>query len=577
MSGIQQIEHLLVIEDRQGKRTIVLNAATCSVGRDPSNNVVLDSQSISRHHALLLRITKPNANHHSFRLIDGDLQGKRSKNGLTVNERPCTSHDLRHGDTILFGDDVKARYYVSASQADVEFLTSCQAEEVSGFLPNLTNPFKSLFKIDSSDRISTEAAIERLASIPELNLNPIIEIDLHGNITYLNPAALLNFPDLQEQRLAHPVLADIISQTQNPTTTYWVREIEVGNKIYQQNIHLIISGQLLRSYLVDITGPKQTEEKLKQTTALQQAIFNSADRTIIATTVDGTITTFNAAAERLLGYTATEVIGKVTPAIIHDPDEVVARSQELSQELGIAIAPGFEVFVAKARQGSSEEREWTYIHKNGSRFPVLLSVTALRDSEGNITGFLGIGNDLSKRKQAEEALRQSEERWQLAVWGNNDGIWDWNIATNEVIYSPRWKEILGYGDYEIANTFEAWETRVHHDDRDRAMEDLQAHLEQKTPFYINEQRLLCKDGSYKWILDRGKVQWDDKGNAIRMVGSSTDITERKQSEEALKQSERRFRAIFNSMFQLMGLLKPDGTLIEANQTALQFTGITGTR
>lgn len=154
--------------------------------------------------------------------------------------------------------------------------------------------------------------------------------------------------------------------------------------------------------------------KIQEATMLQRAILDSANYTIISTTVDGTITTFNAAAERWLGYTAAEVVGKTTPVIIHDEDEVRQRAQELSQELGVAIEPGFEAFVAKARRGEPDEREWTYIRKDGSRFPVLLSVTALRDAEGNVTGFLGIGSDISDRKRAEKELARLLEREQAA-------------------------------------------------------------------------------------------------------------------------------------------------------------------
>ncbi|MCC5634716.1 response regulator [Nostoc sp. CHAB 5844] len=157
-----------------------------------------------------------------------------------------------------------------------------------------------------------------------------------------------------------------------------------------------------------ISELQQTEMALKSAMRFQQAILDSANYTIISTDTHGTICTFNAAAERLLKYTAAEVIGKTTPAIIHDQDEVVQRATELSQELAEPIAPGFEVFVAKARLGQIDEREWTYIAKDGSRFPVLLSVTALHDDKGKLTGFLGIGSNLSDRKAAQESLLQSE-------------------------------------------------------------------------------------------------------------------------------------------------------------------------
>ena len=159
----------------------------------------------------------------------------------------------------------------------------------------------------------------------------------------------------------------------------------------------------------DITDRKQAETKLREITSLQQAILDGANYTITSTDTNGVILAFNAAAERMLGYSADEVIGKVTPEIIHDPGELVERSRSLCAELGTTIEPGFEVFVAKARQGIADENEWSYIRKDGSRFPVLLSVTALRDCQGNITGFLGIASDITERKQAESELRRAKE------------------------------------------------------------------------------------------------------------------------------------------------------------------------
>ncbi|MEC4982770.1 MAG: PAS domain S-box protein [Oscillatoria sp. PMC 1068.18] len=299
---------------------------------------------------------------------------------------------------------------------------------------------------------------------------------------------------------------------------------------------LNFSGKNAEVVLVnDISERLIAEAQLLETTTLQKAILDSANYTIISTTVEGIILTFNAAAQRLLGYTATEVINKVTPEIIHDFGEVKQRANELTTELGINIEPGFEVFVAKARQGKTEEREWTYIRKDGSRFPVLLSITALRNQHGEITGFLGIGSDITESKKVTQALKESEERWQLALRGNSDGIWDWNLVTNEVFFSARWKEMLGYEDHEITNNFIEWEKRVHPDDLEWVKQKIQDHFAKKIPFYITEHRMRCRDGSYKWILDRGQALWDAEGNVVRMAGSHTDITERKQAEAKIRE------------------------------------------
>ena len=145
----------------------------------------------------------------------------------------------------------------------------------------------------------------------------------------------------------------------------------------------------------------------------QQAILDSADFTIISTNPQGIIQTLNTGALQKLGYEPEEVIGKSTPAMIHDSQEVEQRAQQLSQELGYPVEPGFEAFAAKARLGIADENIWTYIRKDRSRFPVCLSVTALHDDAGNLTGFLGIGKDITEQQAAERSFNESEARF----WG----------------------------------------------------------------------------------------------------------------------------------------------------------------
>ena len=150
----------------------------------------------------------------------------------------------------------------------------------------------------------------------------------------------------------------------------------------------------------EITKLKELEEQISTKTAWQNAVLDFAGHAIIATTPDGVIQTFNRAAERMLGYKAEEVINKITPSILHDFVEVEERAKTFSEELGIPIEPGFEVFVAKSRKGLLNEHEWTYIRKDGTRFPVLLTISALKDQNDHILGFLGIAQDITERKQA---------------------------------------------------------------------------------------------------------------------------------------------------------------------------------
>ena len=157
----------------------------------------------------------------------------------------------------------------------------------------------------------------------------------------------------------------------------------------------------IRTTISDITEHKKAEEKSEQTGALQSAIFNSANFSSIATDAKGVIQIFNVGAERMLGYTAAEVMNKITPADISDPQEVIARAKALSVELGTSITPGFEALVFKASRGIEDIYELTYIRKDGSRFPAVVSVTALRDVQDAIIGYLLIGTDNTARKQIE--------------------------------------------------------------------------------------------------------------------------------------------------------------------------------
>lgn len=136
-------------------------------------------------------------------------------------------------------------------------------------------------------------------------------------------------------------------------------------------------------------------------------------------------------------------------------------------------------------------------------------------------------------QDSRQALKLSEERWLLALQGTNDGLWDWNLETNEVFFSERWEQISGFRPGELAHHFEEWKQRVHPEDWPRVEQAMNAHFLQETDYYTIEHRTRCKNGTYKWVLDRGRALWDDEGRPVRMVGSRSDITERKLMESRL--------------------------------------------
>jgi PAS domain-containing protein len=155
---------------------------------------------------------------------------------------------------------------------------------------------------------------------------------------------------------------------------------------------------------------RKSDSSLFSTVALQSAIFNSANFSSIATDAKGVIQIFNVGAERMLGYAAADVVNQISPADISDPQEVIARARTLSAELDTPITPGFEALVFKASRGIEDIYELTYIRKDGSRFPAVVSVTALRDAEDAIIGYLLIGTDNTARKLIEEEQEKLDQR-----------------------------------------------------------------------------------------------------------------------------------------------------------------------
>jgi PAS domain S-box-containing protein len=170
----------------------------------------------------------------------------------------------------------------------------------------------------------------------------------------------------------------------------------------------------LRESQAQFSVRQDAERALRETSALWRGILDAANYSIVASSAEGIVREFNAGAERLLGYRASEVIGKLSPDHFHDPEEIAARSEALSVELGEPVPGGFTTLIARARTGSADETEWTFVRKDGSRVPVLLSVTALRDGSGHIQGYLGIASDITERKRVQDELVRAKEAAEAA-------------------------------------------------------------------------------------------------------------------------------------------------------------------
>ncbi len=331
---------------------------------------------------------------------------------------------------------------------------------------------------DVTEEYAVQQSLRDSAALMRAILNTVVDgiITIHasgGIIETVNPAAELMFgysgAELEGQNFSM-LIPELDQDQRNGSLEYYSASAEAlasghGREVMGRRkdgsffpLELAASEMLLggqryfTGILRDTTARKLAEEALLKAGALQSAIFNSANFSSIATDAKGVIQIFNVGAERMLGYTAAEVMNQISPADISDPQEVIARAAALSIELETTITPGFEALVFKASRGIEDIYELTYIRKDGSRFPAVVSVTALRDDQGSIIGYLLIGTDNTARKQAEEALLKAGAL-QSAIFNSANFS---SIATDAKgviqIFNVGAERMLGYTAAEVMDT-----------------------------------------------------------------------------------------------------------------------------
>src|SRR5437773_7026733 len=281
------------------------------------------------------------------------------------------------------------------------------------------------------------------------------------------------------------------------------------------------------------------QEALLKTGALQNAIFNSANFSSIATDAKGVIQIFNVGAERMLGYTAAEVMNAITPADISDPQEVIARAKALSIELATPITPGFEALVFKASRGIEDIYELTYIRKDGSRFPAVVSVTALRDDRGAIIGYLLIGTDNTARKQVEEERKKLDQRLRdqqfytrSLIESNIDALMTTDPAGIITDVNKQMEALTGCTRDELIGA----PFKSHFTDPERAEAGIKLVLsEKKVTDY--ELTACARDGKQTVVSYNATTFYDRDRTLQGVFASARDVTERKRVEVELRQAK----------------------------------------
>ena len=289
----------------------------------------------------------------------------------------------------------------------------------------------------------------------------------------------------------------------------------ISGRCFSVSTSPIIDGKFVTSFS-DITTRKQREEDARQLAMEMEIILRNALVGIVHLR-RRTIVSCNRRLEEIFGYEEGELVGQTTEALY------------ASHEIFVGV--GERAYADLAKSNSYSE-ELMLRRKDGSLFSGTLSGCAI-DPASPHEGSIWIYADISERKEAELALKESRERFDLAVRGSSDGIWDWNIETGVTYVSDRWWEMLGYRPGEVSFGPKGWTSWIHPDDRDLAISKMREHLKTRKP-YASEYRMPLKNGEYRWFLNRGQAIWNTEGRAVRIAGSTSDITERKAAEEQLR-------------------------------------------
>lgn len=278
---------------------------------------------------------------------------------------------------------------------------------------------------------------------------------------------------------------------------------------------------IIQAAVRDITARKRAEAELRDREAQYRTLVETANCIILRWNLDGEITFMNRYGRDFFGY-GDEIIGQ-SLEILGTPDEHQFDWRTFVRQL--ANAPHH-----------SYVREDPSLRRDGRRVWVIWSSQPLFDDDGNFIEILSVGTDATERKHAEAELRQSQERWKLALEASNEGIWDWDFQTQRSFLSERFLEMVGYPAEEVSH-IDDWLAHVHPDDRPHLEETFQKHLQGETTQYVCEYRLQTGNGSYRWFLARGKALWNDRGQPMRVLGSLSDITERKLAEANILQAK----------------------------------------
>lgn len=326
------------------------------------------------------------------------------------------------------------------------------------------------------------------------------------------------FKNMWETVLAKKMWTGEVRNQKKNGEFYWVKSYVAPIVNEKNEVEKIVSVR------EDITDQINFEIQLKKNSSWQKAVLDGSNFSIIATDEHGIIQSFNKGAEKILGMKANDMIGKQTPAIIHDFNEIIAHNHKISSELNIPIEPGFRTFVTKAEVSGIDTNEWTYITKDKKRIPVKLSVTVLRDHNQRIFGYLGIAEDLSHQKSF-------ELKWQQLLNLVPVGVFETNNLGECVFANQQWYKYTELSQKDAQGL--GWMKAIHEEDREKVYYEWGESVKDDKDFYL-EYRIQTPAGKLLWVIGKSISIKNTDGTNLGYLCTVQDITSLKSIQEELK-------------------------------------------
>ncbi|HPQ71034.1 MAG TPA: PAS domain S-box protein [bacterium] len=432
---------------------------------------------------------------------------------------------------------------------------------------------------DAQKRIARLEQVEQnTATIFNMSLDMICITEFKTDkLLTMNPAFqnALGFSEME--MLDRPIL-ELVHPDDLPRTRKIVEEqLHSGKNIvqFENRIRTKQGGYRILSWMVrpipakginlglarDVTEQKQAEKSLQESEEWYRTLIETLPDPVIVYDLQGN---FLSLSRQALKFYGVETFEQLYAEVKNIGDLLSEEDREKA----------FANFKFTLETGHSQNTQYRVRLKNGDTAMIEAHSSLLRYADGTPRGFISVIRDVTDRHQAQEAVRRSEERLALALSAVNDAVWDWNFVTEDVYFNPLYFTMIGYEPDEFSPSYKAWRNLLHPEDRERAERALNDYLEQRSPNYMVDFRVRTKAGDWKWILARGRiVERDENGRPVRMIGTHTDIHDRKLMEDALREREETFRALAENSVDTIIRFDADCRVLFINQVIEKQTGV----